>query len=472
VIRTGRGERALLLATDGAVLALAFVSAYALRFYLEVLEVTRTPPPSQLEYGRAFGIALLVFWIVFFSRRLYRDVQARGIDVVERVFGAVSVASLIVLAASFFDRSFSYSRTVFLLVWAQCLLVLPIPRLALLWLRRARYERGEGLVPVLIVGTSARARDLHTRLTRHQRYGLKVLGFVSCSQESAPAEGQGDSRVWGDLSELTHLVELSGAQEVLLAHDLQRIELFEALEACERIGVEVRIVPHTLDLFVTPTDLSELFGVPFVSLREDRFAALSLVAKRVFDLVVGFALFLLTLPLVVFLCALIRSQGEGSPLFRQRRVGQGGRVFGMWKLRSMVPNAEARLGELVDLDQLEAPTFKLEHDPRVTGLGRLLRRWSLDELPQFWNVVVGDMSLVGPRPEVEAVVARYDAHHRRRLKAKPGITGLQQIEARASSDMEERICLDVYYTRRRSLIFDLWILARTPLAVARGSGAH
>jgi lipopolysaccharide/colanic/teichoic acid biosynthesis glycosyltransferase len=115
--------------------------------------------------------------------------------------------------------------------------------------------------------------------------------------------------------------------------------------------------------------------------------------------------------------------------------------------------------------------FKLEDDPRVTRVGRFLRRWSLDELPQLWNVVRGDMSLVGPRPEEEAIVARYDAHHRRRLKAKPGLTGLQQLEARASSDLDERVRLDVYYLRRRTFLFDLWILARTPWAVLRGKGA-
>ena len=146
-------------------------------------------------------------------------------------------------------------------------------------------------------------------------------------------------------------------------------------------------------------------------------------------------------------------------------------MFSMWKLRTMVADAEARLGELVDVEQLAQPVFKLEDDPRVTPLGRRLRRWSLDELPQLWNVVRGDMSLVGPRPEEEAVVRHYDAHHRRRLKARPGLTGLQQIEARAVVDLDERVRLDVYYLRRRTFLFDLWILSRTPRAVLRGEGA-
>jgi lipopolysaccharide/colanic/teichoic acid biosynthesis glycosyltransferase len=164
-------------------------------------------------------------------------------------------------------------------------------------------------------------------------------------------------------------------------------------------------------------------------------------------------------------------QSPGPGLFAQRRVGQDGQAFLMRKLRSMVPDAEARLPDIVDVGALDQPVYKLDEDPRVFPLGRFLRRWSLDELPQLWNVVRGEMSLVGPRPEAEEVVARYDAHQRRRLKAKPGMTGLQQVHARATLDLEERIRLDVYYIRRRTFLFDLYILARTPWAVVSGHGA-
>ncbi|HBP21128.1 MAG TPA: hypothetical protein DEA08_25495, partial [Planctomycetes bacterium] len=262
-----------------------------------------------------------------------------------------------------------------------------------------------------------------------------------------------------------------GARELLLAHDLERLRLFELLELCERRDVEVRMVPHTIDLFITPADLTELFGVPFVAVREDRVDRLSLALKRVFDLAAASALLLVSLPVLALLALLIRRDG-GPAFFVQRRIGYGGEAFRLWKLRSMVHDAEARLKEVVDLEALDEPVYKVQDDPRVTPIGRLIRRWSLDELPQLFNVILGEMSLVGPRPEVESVVARYNAHQRRRLKAKPGLTGLQQVLARGSLDLEERIRLDVYYTRRRSFVFDLWILARTPLAVLLGRGAH
>ena len=237
------------------------------------------------------------------------------------------------------------------------------------------------------------------------------------------------------------------------------------------MGLEVQLLPQVLDLFVNEADLGELRGLPYISVREHRLGGLAAFSKRALDLVGGGGLLLLCAPLIGALILLIRRDGHGPGLFQQVRVGQNGAAFRIWKLRSMVGDAEERLGELIDLDQLEVPVWKDPNDPRVTPLGRWLRRLSLDELPQLYNVVRGDMSLVGPRPEVEAMAKRYDAHQRRRLKAKPGLTGLQQISARGVVDLEERIALDVYYTRRRTLLFDLWILLRTPFAVLRGRGA-
>lgn len=469
MIQTSAGERLVLVVSDLLLLAGAFLLAYTLRFHLGVLEVTSVPPPSALEYGRAFLVAAPLFLLVFRSRQLYGELLARGIDVAERVIGAATLASALLLAATFFDRSFSYSRTVFLFTWVLTCVTMSVPRWAVIKRRRLRYERGLGLIPALIVGTSERALELHERLSSHRRYGLDVLGLVS----TGPAEGEPPpgAKVWGPLAELERLLDESGARELLLAHDLERLRLFEVLELCERLDVEVRLVPQTIDLFVTPADLTELFGVPFVAVREDRVDRLSLALKRLFDLVCASLLLLVSLPILGLLSLLVRRDG-GPAFFSQRRIGRGGEVFRLWKLRSMVHDAEERLKEVVDLESLEEPVYKVQDDPRVTPIGRVLRRWSLDELPQLLNVVLGDMSLVGPRPEVESVVARYNSHQRRRLKAKPGLTGLQQVLARGSLDLEERIRLDVYYTRRRSFVFDLWILARTPLAVLLGRGAH
>lgn len=458
MITASHGERALLVVGDLTLVAGSLVLAYLLRFAWEVGVVTQIPPAPLGRYVQALLVALLVFLLVLHGSGLYERIPARGHDVVEETWRAVTLASLVVLAASFFYRDVSYSRTVTVLGWALCALALPVPRLALLGRRRRAYTRGERLLPVLLVGARKRIADLEARLANRRVFGVDVRGRLAVEEtpELAPAVEQA----------------LDGVREVLLTDGVERLALLEVLEVCERRGVEARVVPCLYDLFVVPEDLDETYGVPFIAIRERRFVLLSRALKRVFDLVVGGVSLLLALPLLGFLAWRIRRESPGPAFFVHTRIGEQGKPFAMWKLRTMVSDAEAKLKDLVSVDDLAEPVYKLEDDPRVTPLGAKLRAWSLDELPQLWNVVKGDMSLVGPRPEWEVVVARYDAHQRRRLKAKPGLTGLQQLEARGVEDLDERIRLDVYYIRRRTFLFDLWLLARTPLAVVRGEGAR
>jgi lipopolysaccharide/colanic/teichoic acid biosynthesis glycosyltransferase len=194
--------------------------------------------------------------------------------------------------------------------------------------------------------------------------------------------------------------------------------------------------------------------------------------KRGMDLVgasAGLILVALTLP---FIALAIKLDSSGPVLFRQVRIGQGGRPFTMLKYRSMTADAEERLPELVDLGALSEPVFKLVDDPRVTPVGRFLRRWSLDELPQFVNVLRGDMSLIGPRPEEAALVARYSDWHRRRLAIKPGMTGPMQVNGRADLSLDDRVRLEISYIEGYSVRRDLAILAQTIPAVLRGDGAR
>jgi len=465
--------RAALLLADALLLGLCLALGYYLRFEHGVLELVNSPAPPLQDYVQAYLALVLVFALVLSTRDLYTKVGPRHFDVVERTWGAVTLASLVLLAGTFFVRALSYSRAVGILTWGAALLLLPLPRLLLLRWRRSRYARGLDLCPVLLIGRGQRARQIGARLQALRREGINVVGRLAPGQAPEPDQPKdsADAPPLLPLSELERAQGETGAREVLVAEELADETFYELLERCERLGLEIRLLPQVLDLFVNQADLGELRGLPYISVREHRLGGLAAIAKRTLDLLVGGGLLLLCAPLIGVLTLLVRRDGHGSGLFHQVRVGQNGATFRIWKLRSMVGDAEERLGELIDVETLESPVWKDPSDPRVTPLGRWLRRFSLDELPQLYNVVRGDMSLVGPRPEVEAMAKRYDAHQRRRLKAKPGLTGLQQISARGVVDLEERIALDVYYTRRRTLLFDLWILARTPLAVLRGRGA-
>jgi lipopolysaccharide/colanic/teichoic acid biosynthesis glycosyltransferase len=219
-------------------------------------------------------------------------------------------------------------------------------------------------------------------------------------------------------------------------------------------------------------------------------------AKRISDIVASSLLVVLSLPVMALVAVMIRLESPGPAIFRQKRVGMnrrrnngyrvrgdyetidrrngdlGGRPFTMYKFRSMVKEAEAMLPCLVDLGALSEPVFKLDNDPRVTRVGKILRKTSLDELPQLFNILKGDMTLVGPRPEAMNVVELYGEEHKRRLQVKPGLTGLQQISCRGTRSMQERLKYDVHYIKHRSLLFDVKILLKTVLVVLSGTGTH
>jgi len=195
------------------------------------------------------------------------------------------------------------------------------------------------------------------------------------------------------------------------------------------------------------------------------------IVKTMFDRVLAGVGLVVLLPLMVAIGILVRLTSRGPALFRQVRVGLGGRHFVIWKFRTMAIDAEARLSDVIHLNEHDGLLFKVRNDPRVTRLGRVLRRWSLDELPQLWNVMRGDMSIVGPRPPLPSEVERYDGQVRRRLLVKPGLTGLWQVGGRAGVPWEEAVRLDLYYVENWSLSMDAMILAKTVTAVLRGHGA-
>jgi exopolysaccharide biosynthesis polyprenyl glycosylphosphotransferase len=465
---------ALLLAlADAALVAASFLASWFLRFRLEVGKYN--PDGAPLEtYLKPLGLIVVVFLVVFWARGLYETGLASSLAVqtVERTLRASSLASVVVLATFFFYRESSYSRSALLYTWLLTSALLPLPRILLVAWQRRRRRAGRGLEPALIVGTLGQARELESRIGDRARFGLDLVGFVEPPGAPADGERSPSPERLGTLAHLGGVLRSHAIREVLIACELPKNELIETIATCEALDVEIRAVPPLYDLYITAEDLLDLDGTPFIAIRERRLERASLALKRAFDLVSAAVLLVLSAPVLAACMVAIRLESEGPALFSQIRTGEGGRLFRMWKLRTMVRDAEARLRELVDVERLAEPVFKLEKDPRVTRVGAFLRRTSLDELPQLWNVVRGEMSLVGPRPEEEKIVARYNAHQRRRLKAKPGITGLQQVEARGGASLEDRIRLDVLYIRRRTFLLDLWILARTLGAVISGRGAR
>ncbi len=237
-------------------------------------------------------------------------------------------------------------------------------------------------------------------------------------------------------------------------------------------GVDLLVAPALTNVTGTRVSIRPMAGLPLLHLEEPELAGVRKLVKTGFDVLVALVLLILLLPVLLTIGLAVRLSSRGPALFRQERVGRAGAPFTVLKFRSMYDDAEARLAELRHLNDHDGVLFKLRNDPRVTPVGRVLRKYSLDELPQLVNVLRGQMSLVGPRPPLPSEVARYDGHAHRRLLVKPGITGLWQVSGRSDLSWEETVRLDLQYVENWSLGLDISVLAKTAIAVLRPSGAY
>ena len=332
-----------------------------------------------------------------------------------------------------------------------------------LWRRRARR--------VLIIGSGPVGRQIAQALQAYRWAQLEPVGFI----DDQPAAGL--SLPWlGPLSAAARVVRAQGIDEVIIALPLRaHTQLMELVIALQELPVNIRLVPDVLDLVFIRASVEEFAGLPLIGLREPVIQGMDRLIKRAFDLVVAGVGLVLASPLMLLIALAVKLDSPGPALFCQQRVGEGGRLFWMIKFRTMVPGAEAQEEALAVETEGEGPPLfaKRPDDPRITRLGRWLRRTSLDELPQLINVLLGEMSLVGPRPELPWLVERYQPWQRKRFAVPQGITGWWQVNGRSDRGSHDlRVEDDLYYIRNYSLLLDLRILFKTVGSVIRGKGAY
>lgn len=454
--------KALLMVADAVVAAVVLVSVYTVAY--------ARPGTVDLAMFRPAWVAISLYaatWVVLLYLKGEYRLRAHWTlrSDVRGVAQATVLLALLFIAAVFITELRQVSRlflfAVFPLQFAATVASRAVLRWAFEWLR----GRGRNHRFVLIVGTGPRAIEFATSLERHGALGLRVIGLVG-----DPPGAPDDRWPWlGPTSDIVRILEERVVDEVAVClpasewPDARRI-----LELCTDAGKIVRVPLDVPRLGSDQHLVEDLDGTPVLSFvrRPDHAMALSL--KRAFDLVVASLAVLVLAPLMAAVAVYIRRQGGSPVLYRQERVGMHGRRFTMLKFRTMEPDADARYGDVVQL--ADARGFKLHDDPRVTTWGGWLRRTSLDELPQLFNVLMGDMSIVGPRPAPPREVERYDLWHRRRLSMKPGMTGLWQVGRRFDDDFDDRARLDLDYIDRWSLWLDLRIVVRTVPAVLRQSG--
>ena len=428
-------------------------------------------------------ITTAVIWSIVLSMASAYDARriVRASDEAKAVFVGVSQSTLIL--AGFLYLTFrGLSRLLFGTFYVLDLFMILVVRMGLRLVMKAIAPSPTAGIRVLIIGCNKQAQEIGQRVMSLRWMGLHLLGYIVAGNGngSDPSLNAGVSdpavagRVLGQLADVPDLVRTHNVSEIIIAVPLgAHHELPEMVAGLSELPVNIKIVPDYFELAYFRSTIEDLGGLPLIGLKEPVIPASGRLVKRILDIVVAGLLLLLLWPIMLVTAILIRLDSPGPIIFRQRRVGEGERLFWMYKFRTMVQGAAEQQDSLMSRDEQGNVIFeKRPDDPRVTRLGRFLRRCSLDETPQFINVLRGEMSLVGPRPELPVIVEKYQAWQRKRFAVPPGMTGWWQVRGRSQQPMNMRTEDDLYYIQNYSLLLDVHILWKTVGAVISGRGAY
>ena len=458
--------RRLLMLGDAAIAAVAFilcyrwVDGYRSLFPLETY-VLLVPP-------------FVVVWLVLLHRLgLYESFRLRGIpETAAIVFKAATAGFVLFGSAVFMFHAVYFSRIFIAVAFVFTADALVVERAMLILCSRYTRRRGYNYRNLLVAGTGRRARHFIERVHQHAEWGLRIVGLVD---EDAYLKGRviDGHEVLGTFDELPEVLHTTVVDEVVFIVPRSWLGKIEPLmQLCEMEGIQVALAADLFDLKMSRGSHTDLDGLPLLRFTSAPDQGLSLVVKRVVDFALSAAALVLLWPVLAAVACCVKFSSPGPVFFRQKRCGLNGRRFTLYKFRTMVQDAESRLPTLLASNEMQGPVFKLAKDPRVTKVGRFLRKTSLDELPQLWNVLRGEMSLVGPRPPLPVEVQRYDNWQRRKLSMRPGITCLWQVNGRNNiKSFHDWVTLDLQYIDQWSLGLDWKILFKTVPVVVWGIGA-
>lgn len=464
--------RIALFLTDIVLINVAFVLGFVMRYQWQWFRDISFAATLQ-EYGpiqALFNVALLAFfWLdgVYALRR-----SPAWLDQIWTITGSVFKAIFVVWVAIFIYGPVVYSRLLIIQAGALLIVLMGISRLVRGWYDAHQRKKGVGVANVMIVGAGELGRAVMRTLFARPELGYRCVGFV----DDDPYRGR------TDIGRFAALGEVSSLPELLRRHAIDEVvvtlpwaaqpKIMDVMEQCDAFGAKARVVPSLLQMNLSRIDVNDFGGIPMLSPRDGGIGPFNRAFKRGIDLVLGSLFLLVCSPLLAIAALAIRMESPGPAIFSQLRAGKDGKPFKVYKLRSMFKDADQLKEQLKDKNEAEGPMFKIKDDPRRTKVGRFIRKLSIDELPQFWNVVKGDMSIVGPRPALLDEVAEYDEWHHERLRVKPGITGLWQISGRSELTFDEMVLLDVYYIETWSPSTDFKIMLRTVPYVLSGRGAY
>jgi exopolysaccharide biosynthesis polyprenyl glycosylphosphotransferase len=458
----------LSMTLDALAICAALAAATSLRpllgflpFAAQYPEVIPTPwvvyPIFVFEW-----IAINALFTVYDGRR-----NLRGVDEFTRLTLA-SLLAMVALAGTLYLSYREVSRLLFgVFIIATYLAMLGWRALARLILNR-NLARPENQRRVLIVGAGPVGCKLNEQILENPHLGLKVIGFL----DDNPAKRREQLLILGNLASASQVIQEQKIDDVVIALPQKAYSSTNQLVGeLHRLPVKVWVIPDYFRMTLHKAAIESFADIPMLDLRAPALSDTQRLIKRAFDLLITTLLMIPFLPLMGLIALAIRLEGPGPIIFRQLRAGENGRIFGMLKFRTMLPNAEELRSLVEKTDEQGHLIHKTAHDPRVTRVGRILRRTSMDELPQFFNILKGDMSFVGPRPELPYLVDRYEDWQRQRFAVPQGLTGWWQINGRSDKPMHLNTEDDLYYVQNYSLLLDLYIVLKTPGAILSGKGA-
>lgn len=402
----------------------------------------------------------LLFVLLFYLQGGYeRKTSILNVRARKNLISAMLLGCALVIVYSFFTRRIALGRLQIFYLFILMLLLLTLQRHLFDRLHTLLLRRGIGARRVLIFGAGDTGERIARALQHYPKMGYLPVGFVD-DYKKADEGVEHPLPILGSLAELRYIVKETHAQEMIVAiPSAPPRRMQEVMLGCDAVGLPYRYVPNLYDTAIQRIRTEVIDGVPVFGLARLHYSPMGALVKRLFDLTVSSLVILVSAPLVLLIGLAIRLDSPGPVIFKHLRAGRGGRSFLIWKFRTMFTGTDPYAVHPQD-----------RRDPRITRVGRLLRRTSLDELPQFWNVLRGDMSIVGPRPEMPFIVANYTELQRERLNVRPGITGLWQISADRAVPIHENIDHDLYYIQNQSLLLDLIIIAKTFWVAIAGLG--
>jgi len=418
-------------------------------------------------------LAVALFW-AFFLRLFgaYDPRRLSGFVEEGRAVFLATVAGMLALASFFYLFNVEFrSRILFAYFFAIDLALLLNYRLATRYIVRSLVAGGYTARKVVLVGATKVGRELAYIIRSQPWCGLVVVGFVDDDPATDDTEIDGFPLL-GNSNQLPHIISSHSVDDVIVALPSKDHEkIVQIVLSLQTQPVRVRVVPDLFEMVSVRAQVEDFWGIPLIGLRDPVITGFDRAFKRAFDLVISSVLLILLGPVMLLIALAVKLDSPGPALFKQRRVGENGRLFWMYKFRTMVDGADKLIPKLEEEGIYANGVYKVREDPRVTRVGRILRRMSADELPQLFNVLKGEMSLVGPRPEQPWIVERYEPWQRKRLSVMPGMTGWWQVNGRSDRPLFLNTEYDLYYIQNYSPILDLVILWKTIWVVLKGKGA-